>query len=72
MLLERRFNVVIEFNSEELKHYKFTGIFQQETLEQILKVLKLTAPLRYSVGKGKVELMLDHDLKNKYKKYMKL
>lgn len=71
VLLERRFNVTIEFNSEELKHYKFTGIFQQETLEQILKVLTLTAPLRYNVGKGKVDLMLDSDLKIKYKKYMK-
>jgi ferric-dicitrate binding protein FerR (iron transport regulator) len=71
VLLERRFNVSIEFNTDELKHYKFTGIFRQETLEQILKVLKLTAPLSYSVGKGKVELMLDPDLKIKYKKYMK-
>ncbi|HEY4785451.1 MAG TPA: DUF4974 domain-containing protein, partial [Bacteroidales bacterium] len=60
------------FNSEELKHYKFTGIFQQETLEQILKVLKLTAPLRYNVGKGRVDLMLDNELKVKYKKYMNL
>jgi len=72
VLLERRFNVNIVFNSEELKHYKFTGIFQQETLEQILKVLKLTAPLRYNVGKGRVDLMLDNELKVKYKKYMNL
>ena len=71
ILLERRYNVSIAFDSEELKHYKFTGTFQQETLEQILKVLKLTAPLRYTVGKGTVELMLDPELKIKYKKYMK-
>jgi transmembrane sensor len=72
VLLERRFNVRILFSSEELKSYKFTGIFQQETLEQILKVLKLTAPLQYTVGKGTVELTMDPDLKIKYKKYMKL
>lgn len=71
VLLERRFNVKIVFNSEELKSYKFTGIFQQETLEQILKVLKLTAPLRYTVGKGTVEITLDPELKMKYKKYIK-
>jgi len=70
ILLERRFNISIVFNCEELKHYKFTGIFQQETLEQILKVLKLTAPLSYNVGKGTVDLTIDPDLKMKYKKYI--
>jgi transmembrane sensor len=70
ILLERRFNVSITFDAEELKHYKFTGTFQKETLEQILKVLKLTAPLQYKVGKGNVELMLDTELTIKYKKYM--
>jgi len=70
ILLERRYNVNIIFDSEELNHYKFTGTFQQETLEQILKVLTLTAPLRYNVGKGEVKLTIDPVLKIKYKKYM--
>lgn len=68
--LERRFNIKIDIKSEELKHYKFTGIFQNETIEQVLKVLKLTTPLEYTIGKGEIELVLDPDSKNKYRKYM--
>ncbi|UCH15105.1 MAG: DUF4974 domain-containing protein, partial [Bacteroidales bacterium] len=70
ILLERRFDVRIIFNSEELKDYRFTGTFQNETLEQVLQVLRLTAPLRYEIGKGTVILKLDSKLKLKYKKYI--
>lgn len=70
ILLERRFNVKISFDSDELKNYKFTGIFQNETIEQIMQVLKLTAPLNYKLDKGKIALTLDSTLKIKYKKYI--
>jgi transmembrane sensor len=70
ILLERRFNVKILFNSEELKKYRFTGTFHNETLEQVLQVLKLTAPLQYEIGKGTVILKLDSKLKMKYNKYI--
>jgi transmembrane sensor len=70
VLLERRFNVKIFFSSEELKEYRFTGTFQNETLEQVLQVLKLTAPLQYEIGKGTVTLKLDSKLKMKYNKYI--
>jgi transmembrane sensor len=70
ILLERRFNVKIIFNSEELKEYRFTGTFKNETLEQVLQVLKLTAPLQYEIGKGTVTLKLDSKLKMKYNKYI--
>ena len=70
VLLERRFNVKILFGSEELKEYRFTGTFQNETLEQVLQVLKLTAPLQYEIGKGTVILKLDSKLKMKYNKYI--
>jgi transmembrane sensor len=69
-LLERRFNISIVFNSEELRKYRFTGTFENETVEQVMKVLKLTAPLEYEIGKGKVTLKLDVAMKLKYKKYM--
>lgn len=68
ILLERRYNVKIKFNAEELKHYRFTGTFQHETLEQIMQVLQLTAPLDYKIGKGEVKLTLDPEAKLKYKK----
>ena len=70
VLIERKYDVSIEFASAELKDYKFTGTFQNETLEQVMQVLKLTAPLNYEIGKGKVELSMDPLLKDKYEKFL--
>ncbi|NLR78822.1 FecR family protein [Chitinophaga eiseniae] len=69
--MERRFNVKVVFKDQELKDYRFSGTFRQETLEQVLNILKLTAPLKYSIDKGVVTLELDNELKNKYLKAFK-
>jgi len=70
VLIARRYNVSIEFASAELKDYKFTGTFQDETLEQVMQVLKLTAPLNYEIGKGRVELTMDYSMKDKYQEFL--
>jgi len=70
ILLERRYNVKINIASEELKLYKFTGTFENETIEQIMQVLQITAPLKYKIGKGIIDVKLDPNLKMKYKKYI--
>ncbi|ASZ10481.1 DUF4974 domain-containing protein [Chitinophaga pendula] len=64
--MERKYNVRVVFASEELKHYKFSGTFRQETLEQVLDVLKLTAPLSYQINHGLVMLKMDSELKEQY------
>ncbi|NSL89567.1 DUF4974 domain-containing protein [Chitinophaga sp. Mgbs1] len=69
--MERRFNVNVVFNDEELKAYRFSGTFRQETLEQILNILKLTAPLSYSIEGGTVTLNVDKILKEKYANALK-
>lgn len=69
--LERKYNIKIIFNSEELKKYKFTGIFQNETVEQVFQVLKMTAPLKFEMGQGIVTLSIDEALKIKFNKYFK-
>jgi ferric-dicitrate binding protein FerR (iron transport regulator) len=68
--LERRYDTKIVFESEELKKYTFSGKFQNETIEQIMQVLKLTTPLQYEIGKGEIVLTLDTKMKKKYEKYM--
>lgn len=65
-VLERRFNVQVVFNGETLQHYKFSGTFRQETLEQVLDILKLTAPLRYTIEHGTVTIIPDKELEEKY------
>lgn len=69
--MERRFNVKVIFKDPALKEYRFSGTFRQETLEQVLNILKLTAPLKYTIDDGVVTLALDQELKEKYNKAFK-
>jgi transmembrane sensor len=64
--LERRYNVKFQFNSESLREYKFTGILRDETLEQILNLMKLSAPIEYSIRDNTVILNENHSFKNSY------
>ncbi|MFP4366863.1 MAG: FecR family protein [Bacteroidales bacterium] len=66
VMLERRYNTKINIHAEELKSYRFTGKIMNETLEQVLEILRLTAPLEYSVGKGVVDWKIDSELKDDY------
>lgn len=66
ILLERKFNISVHIESPELLNYKFTGIFNQETLEQILKVIRLSAPLNYKIENGIVTLQVDKKRKANY------
>ena len=65
--IERRFNMVIRFEDEEIKDYKFTGIIQKETIEQILQAMKITTPMiNYKIIKDTITLKLDREIKQKY------
>lgn len=70
-LMGRRFNTKIEIQNDVLKLYKFTGTIRNETLEQILVILRLTAPLEYQVGKGSVTWQLDKKLEKQYSRLLK-
>jgi len=64
--LERRYDVKITFADEGLKKYAFTGTLKDESLEQVLKVLSLTAPIRFEINHKDVVLFEDTQLKNKF------
>ncbi len=51
--LSRKFGVVIRLEGEELKGYEYTATFTDETLEDILDLLKRSAPISYTVSKQK-------------------
>jgi transmembrane sensor len=68
--LERRFNVEIKFDNESIKHYKFTGILSDETFEQVLEVIKFTAPIEYSITNNQVVLKENTDAKSGYDKFL--
>lgn len=66
LFLERKFDVTIRIDSPELHQYTFTGTFHKETLEQILDILKLTAPLKYTIKEGIVVIEEEHKRKSIY------
>lgn len=47
--LSRWFNVEIIFNDPEIKSYIYTATFRNENLDQVLKLLKLSAPINYRI-----------------------
>ena len=49
MELERRYNVIIKFDNESIKNYRFNGIMAEETFEQVLEVIKVSAPINYKI-----------------------
>lgn len=48
------FNVKIEIQDKELLDYKYKATFEDESLYQILELLKMTAPIQYRFIKAKV------------------
>jgi len=71
VMLERRFNVNIKFLNEELKEYHFTGIIQNETIEQVMTILSLTVPVKYKIDLNNIELVLNQELRNRYMNALK-
>ncbi|MFA5818766.1 MAG: FecR family protein [Bacteroidales bacterium] len=69
-MLERRFNLKIIFDDEQLKNYKFTGAIENETVDQILNALRLTAPLDYKINKDTLRLTLDLNAKEEFSRIM--
>lgn len=66
--LQRKYDVTIVFGNEEIKKYRFSGILLDETFEQVMNVIKLTAPIDYLID-GKTALMFSK--KEQVEKYLK-
>ncbi|MBN2273983.1 MAG: DUF4974 domain-containing protein [Bacteroidales bacterium] len=66
--LERRYNVKISFTDESLRKYKFSGTLKDETFEQVLQIIQLSAPITYQIEGNKVLFKEDPLYKKKYDK----
>ncbi len=62
--LDRWFNVEIILQNQELKEYVYTATYRDETLPQILELLKISAPISYRITDRK---RLDDDSYSKRK-----
>jgi ferric-dicitrate binding protein FerR (iron transport regulator) len=66
--LERRYNVKITFADESLKRYKFSGTLKDETFEQVLRIIQLSAPIVFHVDGNKVVFSEDPLYRKNYDK----
>jgi ferric-dicitrate binding protein FerR (iron transport regulator) len=47
--IERWYNVQVEIMDEELEKYSFRATFEDDPLEEVLKFLGMTSPIRYEI-----------------------
>lgn len=57
--LERWYGVKIEVTDEEIKNYHFNGTFEKETIQDVLKIIHITLPIKYTVNHDLVVISLD-------------
>jgi transmembrane sensor len=57
--LQRKYNVTFVFLNEEIKKHRFSGVLLDETLQQVMDVIKLTAPVDYLMD-GKTVLLFSN------------
>ena len=69
--LNRKYNVTFKFESEEVKNLRFTGTLEDETLEQVLKVIKTISPIDYTLNKRTVDIKENTNQASQYMRFMK-
>jgi transmembrane sensor len=55
--LERWYNVEIRLSDTSIYGYRYTGMFEKETVEQALDALKLATPFEYTIYKNKINII---------------
>ncbi len=69
--LERRYNVSINILTDGLSNYRFTGIIKDETLQQVLNMIRLSAPIQYEfINASTINLTENKTFKSQYDKML--
>jgi len=53
--LSRRYNVNIEYTESEVSKYSFTATFEDENFDQVLELILLAIPLKYTTEKSSMQ-----------------
>jgi len=54
--MERWYDISIRFNNPDMENLQFTGIFENETVQQALNALQLSAKFNYSIKDNEIEI----------------
>jgi transmembrane sensor len=71
VMLDRKYNVSISFDAENIKRYRFSGTLEDETLTQVLDVIKLTAPIDYELNGKEVKIFENTQMSQKFSNHLK-
>ncbi len=69
--LERKYNVTFSYESENIKEFRFTGTLEDETLTQVLDVIKLSAPIDYVLDGKEVKIYENKKMMEKFNSHLK-
>lgn len=69
--LERRYNVEITLEDSAIRFYKVSGSLQNETFDQVMRIIKLSAPIDYEINANRIVLRENKTSKNIYEKFLK-
>jgi ferric-dicitrate binding protein FerR (iron transport regulator) len=56
--LERFYNVRISLQDESLKTLKYSGVLEEITIEEVLRAIQSTSPIRFEINKNQVVLKM--------------
>jgi len=54
--LERKYDVRINFSDEYVKMYKFTALFENESIDQVLKAMQLSYSFKYTIQNNEITI----------------
>ncbi len=56
-IIQRYYNVEIQYSKEEFKDFHFTGKLDNVELYQVFEFINYTAPIKYEINKNKVKIL---------------
>ncbi len=68
--LERKYNVVVNFEDNKIKQFHFSGTFQNESIEQVLTAISYSSPVTYQIRGRNISLKINKDMTGRYKSLM--
>lgn len=54
VMLDRLYNVKVRFASEKVKRFRFSGVIKNNSLENVIELISLTAPISYKKLGGEI------------------
>lgn len=69
--LERKYDVTFLYETDIIKQFRFTGTLENETLTQVLDVIKLSAPIDYTLEGKIVKITENKQMTKKFSGHLK-